>query len=137
MKKNNDSIAYLIELLYPFIVLFGFYVIIFGDIAPGGGFQGGAVLTSIFILRHISHPMKELELAHVQKLEKIFYILIVVVPMLSLFTRPHALTNFLMPFPGYERFYLILMNLLLGFKVCLGLSIIFYEFVLHERRWLK
>ncbi len=137
MDQNHDLIAYLTELLYPFILLFGFYVIIYGDISPGGGFQGGAILASVIILRYISYPLGEVELHTLQKIEKIFYISIVLVPLLSLFTRQVALTNFLLPYPHLARWYLIILNLLIGFKVCLGLSVIFYEFVLHERRWFK
>ena len=38
------------KLLIPFILLFGFYVIMHGEISPGGGFQGGVILASAFIL---------------------------------------------------------------------------------------
>lgn len=34
------------NLLTPFILMFGIYVIIHGHITPGGGFQGGAVFAS-------------------------------------------------------------------------------------------
>ena len=32
------------------IFLFGLYVILFGDISPGGGFAGGAILASAYVL---------------------------------------------------------------------------------------
>ena len=38
------------KILIPFILLFGFYVIMHGEISPGGGFQGGVILASAFIL---------------------------------------------------------------------------------------
>ena len=38
------------KLLIPFILLFGFYVIMHGEISPGGGFQGGVILAAAFIL---------------------------------------------------------------------------------------
>src|SRR5690606_22027745 len=34
----------------PFILLFGFYVITHGELGPGGGFQGGVILATAFIL---------------------------------------------------------------------------------------
>ena len=36
--------------LVPFIQLFGLYVIMHGHSSPGGGFQGGVILASSFIL---------------------------------------------------------------------------------------
>ncbi len=38
------------NLLFPFILVFGFYIIIHGHLTPGGGFQGGAVAATGFIL---------------------------------------------------------------------------------------
>ena len=36
--------------LSPFVVLFGFYLVSFGHLTPGGGFQGGVVIASGVIL---------------------------------------------------------------------------------------
>lgn len=38
------------KLSIPFILLFGFYVITHGELGPGGGFQGGVILATAFIL---------------------------------------------------------------------------------------
>ena len=38
------------RLLVPFIQLFGLYVIMHGHSSPGGGFQGGVILASSYIL---------------------------------------------------------------------------------------
>jgi multicomponent Na+:H+ antiporter subunit B len=38
------------RLLAPFIQLFGLYVIMHGHSSPGGGFQGGVILASSYIL---------------------------------------------------------------------------------------
>ena len=32
--------------LYPFILIFGFYIVAHGHLTPGGGFQGGAVIAT-------------------------------------------------------------------------------------------
>jgi multicomponent Na+:H+ antiporter subunit B len=32
------------RIIFPFILLFGVYIIIFGHLSPGGGFQGGVML---------------------------------------------------------------------------------------------
>jgi multicomponent Na+:H+ antiporter subunit B len=38
------------KIFIPFILVFGFYVITHGEIGPGGGFQGGVILATAFIL---------------------------------------------------------------------------------------
>ncbi|MGB1013309.1 MAG: Na(+)/H(+) antiporter subunit B [Nannocystaceae bacterium] len=38
------------KLFIPFILIFGLYVISHGEIGPGGGFQGGVILATAFIL---------------------------------------------------------------------------------------
>ncbi len=38
------------KLFIPFILVFGFYVITHGELGPGGGFQGGVILATAFIL---------------------------------------------------------------------------------------
>ncbi|HRI06386.1 MAG TPA: Na(+)/H(+) antiporter subunit B [Nannocystaceae bacterium] len=38
------------KLFIPFILAFGFYVITHGELGPGGGFQGGVILATAFIL---------------------------------------------------------------------------------------
>jgi multicomponent Na+:H+ antiporter subunit B len=38
------------KMLIPFIFVFGLYVILHGEVGPGGGFQGGVILAAAFIL---------------------------------------------------------------------------------------
>ncbi len=45
--------------LVPFIQLFGLYVIMHGHSSPGGGFQGGVILASSFILLAIAYGIDE------------------------------------------------------------------------------
>lgn len=47
-----------VRLLVPFIQLFGLYIIVHGHYSPGGGFQGGVVLGSSFILLALTYDLK-------------------------------------------------------------------------------
>jgi multicomponent Na+:H+ antiporter subunit B len=49
------------KLLLPFIVLFGLYVIVHGELSPGGGFQGGVLIAVGFILYGIVFGRDDLE----------------------------------------------------------------------------
>ena len=44
--KQSTIVDLVSRKLVPFILLFGLYLISFGHLSPGGGFQGGAVLSS-------------------------------------------------------------------------------------------
>jgi len=41
------------RLLFPLVLLFGAYLFIHGHLTPGGGFQGGAVIASAFVLVYL------------------------------------------------------------------------------------
>ncbi len=42
------------DMLFPLIILFGLYIIIHGHLSPGGGFQGGVVIASGFLLMFLA-----------------------------------------------------------------------------------
>jgi len=44
------------KVLFPFIILLGAYIFLHGHLTPGGGFQGGAVIASAFLLLYLSWP---------------------------------------------------------------------------------
>ncbi|MDI7260359.1 MAG: Na(+)/H(+) antiporter subunit B [Thermodesulfobacteriota bacterium] len=49
-EKGNVVVETASRLMIPFIQLFALYVITHGSLGPGGGFQGGVVFASTFIL---------------------------------------------------------------------------------------
>ncbi len=46
------------RLFIPFIQLFGLYVLAHGHYSPGGGFQGGVIFASAYILLALSHDLR-------------------------------------------------------------------------------
>lgn len=48
------------NVLYPFALTFGIYVIIHGHLTPGGGFQGGAIVASAFTMLIVAYGAKSL-----------------------------------------------------------------------------
>ncbi len=47
------------DLAFPFILVYGFYIIIHGHLTPGGGFQGGAILASAMLLLLLAYRYQE------------------------------------------------------------------------------
>jgi len=55
MKQMSKIVRTVTNLVYGFIIIFGFYVIVHGHLTPGGGFQGGAIVASAFALLLVSY----------------------------------------------------------------------------------
>ncbi len=58
------------DIMYPFVVIFGLYVIMHGHITPGGGFQGGAVVATgaaLVIVAYAFHDVKAMIALHTAK----------------------------------------------------------------------
>ena len=69
--ENSQIINKIIGLLYPFILLFGFYIILNGHKTPGGGFQGGAVLSAVFIAHYMVESFSDFQVKILQRTEKL------------------------------------------------------------------
>ena len=59
--KNDVILKTIAKFAVPFILMFGFYVILNGHISPGGGFSGGAIVGSGFILAAVSFGFDKME----------------------------------------------------------------------------
>lgn len=46
------------DALLPFALVFGIYVILFGTVSPGGGFQGGVIVASACLLLYLGYNYK-------------------------------------------------------------------------------
>ena len=49
------------KILYPLILLFGVYIFVHGHLTPGGGFPGGAVIATAFLMLYLSHEDFDLD----------------------------------------------------------------------------
>lgn len=125
--NNSPIIRTTAKILFPFIIVFGAYVILNGADSVGGGFQGGAVISSAFIVRWIISPEQEMELRYLKFAERIFLLALFAMGMLFLGRSMN------MPFL-LGRAWMLSINLLIGIKVTCGLTIIFYRFVFFEGR---
>ena len=56
MKRYSEILGTGAKILVPTITLLGVYVFINGHLTPGGGFQGGAIIASAFVLMFIALP---------------------------------------------------------------------------------
>ena len=127
MKDNSQIIASSVKILMPLSLVFGIYIIINGATGIGGGFQGGAVLSAVLILRWLAGHGEGSSLTILRNAEKTLMLLILLFAALLLGRSMMDLSVL-----GLQSAWLLLMNLLIGFKVCCGLLIIFFRFVFYE-----
>ncbi len=112
--------------LIPIVFLIGFYIIFNGHLSPGGGFQGGAVLSTALICVYLVRPAKSIDFGNCSLLEKCTFLIIITLAVCF------GVSNVYLDYKQLNVFYLIAMNILIGLKVFLGLSIIFFRFVHYE-----
>jgi len=59
MKEMSKVVRTVTNILVPFILIFGFYIVLHGHLTPGGGFQGGAVIGSAIALVIVAHGSRK------------------------------------------------------------------------------
>jgi multicomponent Na+:H+ antiporter subunit B len=99
-----------------------------GHLSPGGGFQAGVIAASFFICRYMIYDIYDIPIGKVIKLKKILFMGII---LLAMFFLTFAAYLYM---PKFRTIYLVLMNMLIGFKVTCGFVIMFIRFIAFERR---
>lgn len=128
MQKHSELFAQTMGLMYPLILIYGIYIIYNGHLTPGGGFQGGAILAGVFIIQYLTTGNKNISLNTLNRIEKFIYLLLLIFGITFVFYLNWDLT------PAQKSLYLLAMNIMIGIKVCCGLTVIFFRFVLFESR---
>jgi multicomponent Na+:H+ antiporter subunit B len=90
------------RLLFPLMLLFGAYVFIHGHVTPGGGFQGGAIIASAFLLVYLGCRGRRISKVRSTVTESLSGLVFVVMGLLGLTVgggyflanfMPHGLLN--------------------------------------------
>lgn len=93
--ESNFMLQTASKLLFPIILLFGIYVMIYGHLSPGGGFQGGVIIASGVLLLLISHKTFEVPHAVIVALETFAGVSYVLIGLIGLLVLDTFLGNFL------------------------------------------
>ena len=120
--KKHPSAVMTITFIFPILVLVSIYLIISDPIAPGGGFQGGALLAATFVSHYLIMPDHPVSVKFLNSLEKFLFLILVAVIAVYVLMGAIAL------FPSLYVAYFILTDAFLGIKVFCGLSIMFICF---------
>ena len=55
IQEKNIVVKCGADMMLPFAVVFGIYIILFGTVSPGGGFQGGVMVASAALLLYLAY----------------------------------------------------------------------------------
>lgn len=83
------------KFLFSMIILFGAYIFVHGHLTPGGGFPGGVVIASGFLLMFLAHKLWDAKEKYTKITESIAGITYVTVGLVGLFILGSFLENFL------------------------------------------
>ncbi len=129
------------RLLFPFMFLFGVYVLIHGHLTPGGGFQGGVIIAASVVMLWLAYGLAQMpigfKLFRTEVLEAIGGLTIVAVGVVGLVVGAGILGRVL-PLGTLGNLFsagnLPLLNIAVGIKVTAGLILIFYA-MLRKIAW--
>jgi multicomponent Na+:H+ antiporter subunit B len=83
------------RLLFPLILVFGTYIFIHGHLTPGGGFQGGAIIASGFLLIYLGCRERRVSRTASNLAESLGGLAFIVIGLLGLALGSYFLLNFL------------------------------------------
>ncbi len=152
MNDTSKIIKTISAIMFPFVTIYGLYVITHGHLTPGGGFQGGAIVASgcallvvAFGSEAIAKKVKESDLSILESVGALGFISLAFIGIATTFFynvlagRSGSLFGKIPPFgsnPGYLNSggLLPLMNFAVGTKVIAGLFAIVLILAIATRK---
>lgn len=109
------------RIIFPFIILFGSYIILHGHLTPGGGFQGGAIIASGVLMLYLANPQMQIERSKLLIAEGIAGLTYVILGIIGLFTASQSfLYNFL---PLGNPGFILSAGILLPLYIAVGIKV--------------
>jgi multicomponent Na+:H+ antiporter subunit B len=79
------------DLLFPFLIILGVYIILHGHLTPGGGFQGGAILAAAFFVPILASPASPLNHRVSSTIEGLAGAAFIIIGLLALLDKDYFL----------------------------------------------
>lgn len=124
-----------VDLLFPLLILFGFYIVLFGDVIPGGLFQAGALLAAAFFIPILATPAAALN-EKMAFMEGAVGSLLMILGLLTLVSRGAFLEATFGHFLGhiFWETALLLLHLAIALKIGMALGGLLARFAEFEEQ---
>jgi len=140
MKGMSVIVRKIAQLLSAMIFVFGMYIVTHGHILPGGGFSGGVLLASAFIVLSLAQGKDHIQLKRQKKItslyESLSILLVLLLGISGLFAGSLFLFNNYLPKgqPGelLSAGNIPIYNILIGVKVAATLFAIFLALTTYK-----
>lgn len=131
-RESSEIILTASKLLMPIVMVMGVYVFINGHLTPGGGFQGGAIIASSFVLLLMANPRFEINHRIIATVESVSGMAFVIIGVLGILLAGGFLDNKILPLGNFGEIFsagaIPLIYSLVGLKVGSELSNILSNF---------
>lgn len=134
----NTIIRTSTKIIFPFILLFGIYILIHGHLTPGGTFSGGSIMVGAFVLYTLAFGIerteRELKEEVVDILKSFAGLVLVILIVFEFILRRIFLPSEKL-FTIWSGADLLFFNIVGGVMVFTGLLIIWYVIVKGDREY--
>ena len=128
--RKTDALSVITGKLGPLVLIFGAYLISYGHVSPGGGFQGGVVLASGVLLLAIGRGTESVSVLLTPRLlariEAAAFALLLGLGLVGMLAGKGFFGNFLESSAGgssgTQVGFIIALNVLIGIKVGTGVT---------------
>lgn len=137
--KKTEILDLVSRKLAPFMFLFGLYLLSYGHLSPGGGFQGGVVISSGVMLlalrRRTDSPKPIFPVGMLSIAEAVIFLLLLaaggfgMVVGVGFLGNPNEVADVIaVPRVGF----ILALNVLIGLKVGAGISLVCIHLIMED-----
>ncbi len=144
MDKDKEGMTFIVKtitrIVIGFIILFGFYIILYGHLTPGGGFAGGVIIATGYVLLTLGfskeRAVQKMPTVVASVLDNFGALSFWLIAILGLITGGYFFFNFIdhgTPFRLFSAGTIPLSNIAIGLKVAFSLFIVFLALSLYGK----
>ncbi|MGE4455042.1 MAG: MnhB domain-containing protein [Sphaerochaeta sp.] len=128
-RPTNAQRTHLLEVvsskLGPVVLLFGFYVMLYGHISPGGGFQGGVIVASaiVFLALGTETQSKLTNTTVLGRIESLSFLVLILAATSGVFFESGFFSNPSKSGSSLSANFIILLNIVIGLKVGTSIAV--------------
>ena len=130
--RDSEILKTTISKLFPFIIVFSFFLFSYGPISPGGGFQAGVIFGTIIIIFEMCYEKKILSDYFYSIFEYSGVILIILTMLIGLKISGYLFGGLYFINTGsliFANFFLWLLNFAIFIEVSASIILIFRNFI--------